>query len=182
MPERLTDFEDVSLYTIDAARRETLLSRGVECAVNWSTRDGWPMGVMHIYFWRDERFWVTCTSRRKRVSALRREPKSSVIVAFPGEQTITAKTLATVHEPGNEHAAWFYPALAERMLPGQPASVQQAGADAFVERLESDQRVILEFSPQKWITFDGRKVKAHAEGTWQPGEPWTEPEPPDGKN
>jgi len=175
MTHKLADFEDVSLYTIEDSHRETLLANGIECAVNWSTRDGWPVGVMHIYFWREGRFFVTCTAQRKRVSALRREPRSSVIVAFPEEQTITAKTLATVHAPGNEHAAWFYPALAERMLPGQPKTVREAGAAAFVERLESDQRVILELVPQKWITFDGRKVKAHSEGRWQPGMPWIEP-------
>lgn len=174
MTEKLEDYEDVSLYSIDPARRDVLLSRYQECAVVWSTRDGWPVGVMHLYVWRDGRFWVTCTQQRKRVAALRREPKSCVIVAFPDEQTLTAKTLATVHEPGNEHTRWFYPALAELALPEQPDEVRRAGVEGFVRRLESDQRVILEFEPQQWISFDGRKVKAHAAGEWQPGAAWVE--------
>ena len=74
MADKLEDFENVSVYTIDADRRETLLARGEECAVVWSTRDGWPIGVMHIYFWRDGRFWITCTQQRKRVPALRARP------------------------------------------------------------------------------------------------------------
>jgi hypothetical protein len=97
---RLEDFEDASVYTIDEARREALLARGRECAVVWSTGDGWPVGVMHIYFWREGHFWVTCTQQRKRVSALRARPHSSIIVSFEAEQTITAKTLATVHAAG----------------------------------------------------------------------------------
>ena len=177
MSDRLEDFEDVSLYTLEPERRDALLARGSECAVVWSTRDGWPIGVMHLYLWREGRFFVTCTERRKRVAALRARPKSSVIVAFEGERTITAKTLATVHGPANNpHAAWFYPALAELALPGQPEAVREAGVEGFVARLESDSRVIIEFEPTHWITFDGRRVKAHAEGRWQPGEPWTLPD------
>ncbi len=176
MSEKLEDYEDVSLYTIEAARRDSLLARGSECAVVWSTQEGWPVGVMHLYLWREGHFWVTCTQQRKRVAALRKRPQSSIIVAFEDEQTLTAKTLATVHEAGNPHAEWFYPALAALAVPGQPDEIREAGIEGFVKRLESDNRVILEFTPQKWISFDGRRVKAHASGLWQPGEPWTEPD------
>ena len=176
MTERLEDFEDASVYTIDADRRETLLHRGREAAIVWSTRDGWPVGVMHIYFWRDGCFWVTCTQQRKRVPALRRRPQSSVIVAFEEEQTITAKTLATVHEPGNEHEAWLFRALAEQVLAGQPPEVRAEGVEGFIRRLGSENRVILQLEPVQWITFDGRRVKAHAAGLWKPGDPWSEPE------
>jgi hypothetical protein len=176
MADKLEDFENVSVYTIDADRRETLLARGEECAVVWSTRDGWPIGVMHIYFWRDGRFWITCTQQRKRVPALRARPQSSVIVSFEDEQTITAKTLATVHEPGNPHEKWLFPAMAERVLDEQPTDVRAEGVDGFVKRLQSDNRVIIELEPVKWITFDGRRVKAHAAGLWAPGEERVEPD------
>jgi len=174
--DKLEDFEDVSIYTIDAARREALLARGQECAIVWSTQDAWPIGVMHLYLWHNDRFWVTCTQQRKRVPALRARPQSSVIVAFEGEQTITAKTLATVHESGNEHEDWFYPALADLALADQPSAVRAQGVEGFVARLASENRVILEFEPVKWISFDGRRVKAHAAGLWAPGEPWVEPD------
>ncbi len=176
MTRKLEDFEDVSVYTIDPARREALLARHQECAVVWSTHDGWPVGVMHLYVWREGRFWVTCTRQRKRVAALRARPQSCVIVAFEQEQTLTAKTLARVHEPGNDHAHWFYPALAEIALPDQPEEVQRAGVAGFMERLESDSRVIVELEPRQWISFDGRKVKAHASGSWAPGQTWDEPD------
>ena len=63
-----------------------------------------------------------------------------------------------------------------RNMPDQPEIVQQAGVEGFVTRLESDERVIIELVPQKWISFDGRKVKAHAEGRWAPGQPWADPD------
>ena len=175
MPDTLEDFDDVSVYGISPERRDALLSRHDECAVVWSTSDGWPVGVMHIYVWHEGRFWVTCMPDRKRVSALRARPRSSVIVAFEDEQTVTAKTHATVHEHGSEHHAWFYRALARKVLPGQPEAVRALGEDAWVERLDSPGRVVIELAPQKWISFDGRKVGAHAEGRWEPGDPWVEP-------
>lgn len=173
---KLEDYDDVSVYGISAERRDHLLSQQHECAVNWTTSDGWPIGVMHIYVWHDGRFWVTCMPERKRVPALRARPQSSVIVAFPDEQTVTAKTLATVHEHGSEHHGWFYRELARKVLPGQPESVRIQGEAAWIERLDSPGRVVIELVPQKWISFDGRKVGAHASGTWQPGEPWVDPE------
>jgi hypothetical protein len=173
---KLEDFDNVSLYGIAPERRDELLSRHHECAVVWSTTEGWPVGVMHIYVWHEGRFWVTCMPGRKRVPALRARPQSSVIVAFEGEQTVTAKTLATVHEHGSPHHGWFYRALARKVLPTQPANVRAQGEEAWIERLDSPGRVVIELAPQKWISFDGRKVGAHAEGRWQPGDPWTEPD------
>jgi hypothetical protein len=173
--DTLEDYDDVSVYGIDEARRDILLKRHHECSVVWSTADGWPVGVMHIYIWHAGRFWVTCTGERKRVPALRARPRSSIIAAFDGEQTVTAKTIATVHDHGSEHHGWFYEALAEKVLPGQPAAIREAGTEAWIERLDSPGRVVIEFTPKKWISFDGRKVVAHAGGHWQPGTPWHEP-------
>lgn len=176
MSNRLETYEDVSIYGIDDVRRDALLARHHECAVVWSTSEGWPVGVMHIYVWREGRFWVTCTPERKRVPALRARPQSSVIVAFEGEQTVTAKTLARVHEDGSANHDWFYRALAEQVLPSQPEAIRRAGPEAWIERLATLGRVVIELTPQKWISFDGRKVAAHAAGAWQPGEPWPEPD------
>ena len=175
MDEQLSDFEDVSRYPIEESARDALLAHHRECAVVWSTREGWPVGVMHLYLWHEGRFWVTCTARRQRVAALRARPQSSVILAFPDERTLTARTLATVHATPTQHAHWFYPALARQVLAEQPENVRREGIEGFVARLASDDRVIVELEPKKWISFDGRKLKAHAAGLWQPGTPWQEP-------
>ena len=165
-------YEDVSVYPIDGPLREVLFDKQTECALCWTTTDGWPVGVMHRYVWRDGTFWLTTMSQRKRVPALRKRPQSCIIVsgenAMPGwrDFTITAKTLATVHEDDEALKAWFYPALADRMMP------TGAGAAAFVQRLDTPGRVILECTVTQWITYDGAKLSAHVRGDWQPGEPW----------
>ena len=63
MTDHIHDYEQVSVYALDDAQREELLRTHVECTFNWSTRDGWPMGVIMSYLWRDGRFWLTGTRR-----------------------------------------------------------------------------------------------------------------------
>lgn len=180
MKKEFETFQDATLYAIDEARRDYLLSTHEECTVCWSTTDGWPMGLMHKYIWKDGHFWVTATVNRVRVPALRKRPKSAIVVACEQAQGITAKTLCTVHEPGNQHAHWFYRALAEQSLRGhyqaRNQDVTPEAIEAFVPSLDTPDRVILEFEPIKWITYDGRKVGAFRAGKWRPGEPWIEPD------
>ena len=36
--------------------------------------------------------------------------------------------------------------------------------------LDSPLRIVLEVVPEKWITYDGAKMRAHSEGTLDPSE------------
>jgi general stress protein 26 len=153
----IRDYEEVSVYPIDDEKRERLLALQTECAVVWTTRDGWPVGVLHRFVWRDGSFWVTCSGHRKRVPALRRNGKSCIIVSSEGtplgrDQTITAKTSARVFED-RATKDWFYPALAAKMNPDDPAR-----AAWFRDMLDSPRRVIIQLEPVKWITYDGVKL------------------------
>jgi hypothetical protein len=123
---------------------------------------------MHAYVWHDGKFWITCAGHRHRVSALRRDPRCSVVVSgrtappdsgCPGG-TATAKGRAVVHEDNQELKDWFYPALGNRVSGGNA----EAAAN-FAEMLDSPLRVILEITPEKWITYDGEKAGRHFAGT-----------------
>ena len=130
--------------------------------VNWTTRDGWPVGVMHRFVWHEERFWITCAVERKRVAALRARPQSSVVVSsegtwLGGDVTTTAKTLATIHDD-RETKDWFYPRLAERQRQGD------AGIAEFLRRIDTPGRVVIELDPVSWITYDGNRLEASLRG------------------
>ncbi len=176
MPDSPKNSAEMSAYAVDDALRERLFERQTECAVVWSTSDGWPVGVLHRYVWRDGRFWVSTPSDRKRVAALRARPKSSVIVSGenvePGwrDFTVTAKTLAVVHDDDRAVASWFYPAIADRLTGGNAAR-----AEAIRQRLDTPGRAVIELVPQRWITYDGVKLAAHVTGRWAPGDPWDDP-------
>jgi general stress protein 26 len=156
MPEAIEDYEQVSVYALDDAEREALLRTHAECTFNWATRDGWPMGVIMSFLWKDGRFWLTAGAHRHRIEAVRRDPRVSIVVTSTGTKlgagkSITAKGRCTVHEDA-ETQAWFYPAFARHLYPEENA------ARAFEKKLASPLRVVLEVTPEKWITYDGVKM------------------------
>ena len=154
------EHETVSIYPYDDEQIDKICSLSGECVLMWSTKDGWPVGVMHAYVWHEGRFWITCAGHRHRVAALRRDPRCSVVVsgatAPPNSEcprgTATAKGHAIIHEDNQELKDWFYPALAQ-------------GNTGFEKILDSPLRVILEIVPEKWITYDAEKAGRHFAGT-----------------
>lgn len=163
MSEPIHDYERVSIYPLDDADREKLLASASECVFNWATRDGWPVGVVMSYLWRDGRFWLTAGAQRHRIAAIRRDPRVSVVVTSTGTRlgpakTVTAKGRARVCEDA-ETKRWFYPALAARIQRGDPVAAKK-----FAEFLDSPLRVILEVTPEQWISYDGEKMALDAVG------------------
>lgn len=82
--EKAEDHEMVSIYYLDPEDRDALLLEQKECVLNWSTKDSWPMGVVHSYIFRKGKIWITAGAHRHRVSALRRNPKASVVITSKG--------------------------------------------------------------------------------------------------
>ena len=158
------NYEDVTVYDLDADVEEQLLLAHNECTFIWANREGWPVGVIMSYIWRDGRFWLTASSQRARISAVRRDPRVCIVVTstgspMPRNKAITWKGTCTVHDDA-ETKAWFYPALAAALSPGDEA--RQA---AFVSFLDSPRRVILEVEPTQRIGYDGSKM-AKATASW----------------
>ncbi len=150
-------YEDVSIFTLSDDREAELLAKQTECTFMWSTSTGDPVGVIMNYIERDGRFWLTCTRRRKRVPAIIARPRVAIAVTSRGtdirtSQAITYKGTATVHDD-DATKAWFYPALAARVRPGR--ADQQA---AFVEKLDTGGRVIIEIVPDVRIGFDSEQM------------------------
>jgi general stress protein 26 len=165
--ESVQDYEAVSVYALEDEDRDALLREHVECSFNWTTRDGWPMGVIMSYLWHDGRVWLTAGAHRHRVSAVRRDPRVSIVVTSTGTalgagRSITLKGRCHVHED-RETKNWFYPAFARHLN-----RESERAAAAFVQRLDSPLRVVLEVVPEKWITYDGTKMLLDARGKLPP--------------
>jgi len=168
VPEAIHDYEQVSVYALDDAQRDELLRTHAECTFNWATRDGWPMGVIMSFLWKDGRFWLTAGAHRHRIEAVRRDPRVSIVVTstgtkLPPGKSITAKGRCIVHEDA-ETKAWFYPEFARHLYPDEKA------ARAFATKLDSPLRVVLEVVPEKWITYDGVKMFLDAAGKLPAGQ------------
>jgi hypothetical protein len=172
------NYDDVTQYTLDPEREQELLETQHECAFIWANKEGHPIGVIMAYVPKDGKIWLTAARHRARVPAIRRDARSSVVITsvgtrMGGGKTITYKGTTVVHDDNPEVKAWFYPRLAAAMA--APADAADAGdfnrglvPDLFVKFLDTPERVILEFTPEMSIPFDGDKMakgtaKAYAE-------------------
>lgn len=154
-------YEDLRPFALSGADADRLLTSQGECTFCWGTRSGSPMGVIMAYVWRDGRVWLTATSQRKRIAAIRRDPRCAVIVTSMGSseppgRTVTLKGVCTIRDDA-ETKSWFYPALAEKVVP-QPGPAREA----FCKHLDSPLRVVLEVVPEKWVTCDAARMMAQS--------------------
>ena len=150
-------YEDVSMFHLESAREDVLLSKQTECTFMWTTAAGEPVGVIMNFVFHEGRFWVTCTRRRKRVSAVEKRPRVALASSSRGtdigiSQTVTYKGNARVLDDAAT-AKWFYPALAARVRP----ETNEAQV-AFVEHLDSPGRVVIEIVPDQRIGFDAEEM------------------------
>ena len=154
-------YEDVSLFTLSEDSENTLLDAQTECTFMWTTKSGDPVGVIMNFVVRHDRFWLTCTRRRKRVAAILARPRVAIAITSGGtdigiSQAVTYKGDATVHDD-EATKAWFYPALAARVRPGDDAAQQ-----AFCHHLDTDGRVIIEIVADTRIGFDSENLFANS--------------------
>jgi hypothetical protein len=149
------DYEDLTTMRLDDDELTELVSSGGECVFNWTTRDGYPVGVVFAYIYREGRFWTTCAERRKRVPALRQRPQSAIVINRAG-RTVTYKGDSIVHAPGDADfdavKGWFYPALS-----GLDIAPDDAYRRTFAKFLDSPHRVIIETDARLVVGFDAAK-------------------------
>lgn len=157
MSELPDNYEDVTVYGLDDADEQQMLAVQNECTFIWSNKEGWPVGVIMSYVFRNGKFWLTASSQRARISAVRRDPRVCIVVTSTGSsmdrnKTVTYKGMCTIHDD-QATKDWFYPALSAVV---QPKSKQRQ--DLFTQFLDSPRRVILEVDPTQRIGYDGVKM------------------------
>jgi hypothetical protein len=158
MDQEPVDYEDLTSMRLDDDALVALVGGGGECVFNWTTSDGFPVGVVVAYIHRDGKFWTTCAERRKRVPALRRRPQSAIVINRNGK-TATFKGNSIVHAPGDpgfeELKGWFYPVLA-----GVAAAPEDTYRRSFAKFLDSPHRVIIETDAKLVVAFDAARFAA----------------------
>lgn len=163
MSEHPENYEDVTVYGLDDDVEVEMLDAQNECTFIWSNKEGWPVGVIMSYVHRDGKFWLTASSQRARISAVKRDPRVCIVVTSTGSKmarnkTVTYKGTCTIRDD-QDTKDWFYPALSAAIRPDDIT-----GQEIFTKFLDSPRRVILEVEPTQRIGYDGGKMgKATAE-------------------
>ena len=152
-------------YPLSKDQIDQLMSQGWECALNWTTQDGWPVGVMHVFVWHEGRVWLNFMSHRHRAAAIRRDPRVCVIVSSSSAPPDAPQGQATmkgrvIFHDDEKTKLWHFRMLAEKSSPGDTAA-----QEALIESLDSPLRTVLEIVPDKWITFDLDKMIRDKAGT-----------------
>lgn len=159
-PAQDTYYDDLTRYTLTAEREQDLLEYQTECTFMWATKAGHPLGVIMSYLTRDGDFWLTATESRLRIPAIRRDPRSSLAITSLGTQLGPKKSItykgSSVIRADRETKDWFYPALALRLM-GHRGEERM---EQYVGLLDIPERVIIQFTPESDIRFDGDKMFA----------------------
>ena len=152
------NYDDVSHYTLEEDDEQALIAAQNECTFMWSTKDGWPVGVIMSYVYEQGYFWLSVSSLRVRVQAVAREPRTSISITSKGadlEAPLSLTYKGTCEVLSDQTTIdWFLPTLAKRLRPGS----EQAQKD-FVRLSNTANRRVLKFKPVKKIGFDSRKMR-----------------------
>ena len=171
MTEQAVNYDDVKRYRLDPEREQELVNTGGECTFIWANKAGHPLGVTTAYVPVKGKFWMTATRERVRIKAIARDGRSAIVITskgcpMGGGKTVTYKGHTVIHDD-DKTKQWMYSLLAH----GMRDAAQQDGGNAFTAELDPDmfirflntpERIVLEFTPEMSIPFDGDKM---AEGT-----------------
>jgi hypothetical protein len=169
MTELSTNYDDVKQYRLDPEREQELLKSGGECTFIWANKAGHPLGVTTAYVALDGKIWMTATRERVRIKAIARDGRSAIVISSKGTpmgggKTVTYKGHTVIHDD-DKTKKWFYNILASGMSQNadhDPDNNFTSGLDPamFVRFLDTPERIVLEFTPEMSIPFDGDKMAA----------------------
>ena len=131
---------------------------------------GHPLGVTTAYVPVDGKIWMTATRERVRIKAIARDGRSAVVMSSKGThmgggKTVTYKGHTVIHDdPGDQNVD--VPAARSRNVQRLRILTMTSRwgwiRDLFVKFLDTPERIVLEFTPEMSIPFDGDKM---AKGT-----------------
>ncbi|MGK0500704.1 MAG: hypothetical protein ACJAYG_002357 [Oceanicoccus sp.] len=169
MSDQAVNYDDVKNYRLDPEREEELRNTGGECTFIWANKAGHPLGVTSAYVATKGKIWMTATKERVRIKAIARDGRSAIVITSKGTpmgggKTVTYKGHTVIHED-NETKQWMYRLLAEGMKSEgrhDKDNTFTAGIDAemFIRFLDTPERIVLEFTSEMSIPFDGDKMAA----------------------
>ncbi len=167
--EQSKNYDDVKQYRLDPEREQELLKSAGECTFIWANKSGHPLGVTTAFFAAKGKIWMTATRERVRVKAIARDGRSSIVITSTGTPMGGGKTVTykghTVIRDDDETKQWMYRVLAQGMVREERKDEGNAftsgiDPDMFVRFLDTPERVVLEFTPEMSIPFDGDKMAA----------------------
>jgi general stress protein 26 len=97
------NYKELADYSLDADRERELLAKQKECTFTWTNKQGEPVGVIMTYLAARGKIWLAVTEKRARVAAVRRDPRTCIVISSAGMdwgtgKTVTYKGTTRVHQ------------------------------------------------------------------------------------
>tara|TARA_B100000795_G_C22789284_1_gene436116 strand:- start:328 stop:873 length:546 start_codon:yes stop_codon:yes gene_type:complete len=167
MNDQSKNYDDVRQYRLDPEREQELINSAGECVFIWANKAGHPIGVITAYVPVDGKIWMTATKERVRIKAIERDGRSSCVFTSKGThmgggKTVTYKGHTVIHDD-EKTKLWFYNLLAMGMAMSKDdgnAFTKDLKPELFVKFLDTPERIVLEFTSELSIPFDGDKMAA----------------------
>lgn len=141
---------------------EWLLLEQNECTLIWNLADGSATGAVVSYVWCDGAIWMTAQEGCKRVRAIARDPRCAVVVTGKGSTLGQARSLTMLGKSYIRAEAdvreQFFPRFAAAVLPNSIA-----GQQAMTTAMDSEENLVIQFVPDKWIPYDAHDAMSAAE-------------------
>jgi len=156
------NYEDLTECGMSDEMERELVYTQKNCVFMWTNSKGEAFGVVMSYLPKDGKFWLTAAEKRKRIPALRRNPRASICINGAGTPLTSGKTVSykgsCVIHTDRETKDWFYPEFAGFLRP------VAAEAQVFQKFLDSPDRVVIEFIPDYKLSFDSEKMWVRSPG------------------
>ena len=150
--------EDARPFVLTEERRAKILTEQIECTFCWTNRTGHPIGITQAFYYDGSFFWMASEATRARVRAIRRDPRSSVVVTAVGKSRSLSYKGTTEVIDDRDTILYVLRQIAHRYDPDD----EQAQA-SHVAAADSPGRVILKFAPEKVTNaFDASLVRHRA--------------------
>ena len=148
---QISSLKDASGYRLSDERQAKLLERELECVFCWTNVDGHPIGITQAFVYADGAFWMCTDEGRARAKAIRRDPRSSVVV-FTARKSKTLSFKGTSEIlTDRDTVLWFLREVARRYDPTDPQA-----QEAHVNAADHPGRIVIKFTPEKITNaFDG---------------------------
>ncbi len=158
MATTFESLEDASGFVLSEERAEKLLAEQVECTFCWANREGHPIGITQAFSYVDGVFWMASEASRARVKAIRRDPRSSVVVSATRKSKSLSFKGTTEVLDDRDTILRVLREIARRYDPDD-----EQAQEAHVHAADSPGRVILKFTPEKRTNaFDAALARRRA--------------------
>jgi len=169
MSDQVNNYDNVKNYRLEPEREQELRNVGGECTFIWANKAGHPLGVTSAYVAVGDKIWMTATKERVRIKAIARDGRSAIVITSKGTpmgggKTVTYKGHTVIHED-QKTKLWMYNMLAQGMLQEakhdpENTFTKDLDPDLFIRFLDTPERIVLEFTSEMSIPFDGDKMAA----------------------